>query len=80
MPNTLANLHAIVQQQILERRYRRRQQRCIREEVITDAHVATYDQEYLQTIEMVFVARVPFIHVLLHIARVHDLVDRGSFH
>jgi hypothetical protein len=58
----------------------RRQQRCIWEEVNTDAHVATYDQEYPQTIEMVFVAWVLFIHILLHIVSILDLVDLGSFH
>ncbi len=58
----------------------RRQQRCIWEEVNSDAHVATYDQEYPQTIEMVFVAWVLFIHILLHIVWILDLVDRGSFH
>ncbi len=57
----------------------RRQQRCIWEEVNTDAHVATYDREYPQTIEMVFVAWVLFIHILLHIVWILDLLDRGSF-
>jgi len=48
--------------------------------VNTDAHVATYDQEYPQTIEMAFVAWVLFIHILLHIVWIFDLVDCGSFH
>jgi hypothetical protein len=57
----------------------RRQQRCIREEVNTDAHVATYDQEYPQTIEMVFVAWVLFIHILLHIVWILDLVGTYQY-
>ncbi len=72
-------VHANVQEQILERRYVRRQQRCIREEVNTDAHVATYDQEYPQTIEMVFVAWVLFIHILLHIVWILDLVGTYQY-